>query len=60
MYKQIINPFTQQLDNAISWQTDEVYSYIPFAEGNIAYQAYLAWLAEGNTPLPADEQGVQQ
>jgi hypothetical protein len=55
MYKQIINPFTKQLDNAISWQTDEVYSYIPFAEGNIAYQAYLEWLAEGNTPEPADE-----
>ena len=34
--------------------------FIPFAAGNTDYQAYLAWLAEGNTPLPADEQGVQQ
>jgi len=32
---------------------------IPFAEGNTDYRAYLAWLAEGNTPLPADEQGAQ-
>lgn len=28
---------------------------IPFAEGNTDYQAYLKWLDEGNTPLPADE-----
>ncbi len=28
---------------------------IPFAEGNTDYQQYLAWLAEGNEPLPADE-----
>lgn len=26
--------------------------------GNTDYQAYLAWLAEGNEPLPADEQGA--
>jgi hypothetical protein len=30
---------------------------IPFNEANTDYQAYLKWVAEGNTPLPADEQG---
>jgi len=29
---------------------------IPFAEDNTDYQEYLKWLAEGNTPLPADSQ----
>ena len=28
---------------------------IPFDPSNTDYKAYLLWLAEGNTPLPADE-----
>lgn len=28
---------------------------IPFNDDNTDYQAYLEWLSEGNTPLPADE-----
>ena len=27
---------------------------IPFALDNTDYQAYLKWLDEGNTPLPAE------
>jgi hypothetical protein len=28
---------------------------IPFDIQNVDYQAYLLWLSEGNTPLPAEE-----
>jgi len=30
-------------------------AYIPFDPDNTDYQEYLKWVAEGNTPLPADE-----
>jgi hypothetical protein len=30
-------------------------AFIPFDPANTDYQAFLAWCAEGNEPLPANE-----
>ena len=35
-------------------------AWIPFAQGNTDYQAYLEWLAEGNEPEPADEPSQEE
>ena len=52
MYKQIKDFETGKIKSAIRRLSDM--AYIPFAEDNADYQAYLAWLAEGNTPEAAE------
>ena len=53
MYKQLLpNPFTQVVESVMRVADGAT---IPFDLANTDYQAYLKWLAEGNTPLPAEE-----
>jgi hypothetical protein len=52
MYKQCKNPLTGELANCVIRLSDN--ACIPLADGNTDYQAYLAWVAQGNTPLPAE------
>ena len=52
MYKLFKDPRTLEVISII--RIDD-YICIPFDPANTDYQAYLEWVAEGNTPLPPDE-----
>jgi hypothetical protein len=52
MYKLSIQPDTKQVNCVIRLEDN---AFIPFDPANTDYQAYLKWVAEGNTPQPADE-----
>jgi hypothetical protein len=50
MYKLVNNK-----DGSLACAIKEGKLAIPADPANTDYQAYLAWLAEGNTPEPADQ-----
>jgi hypothetical protein len=52
MYKQCKKVITGEIANCIIRTTDG--ACIPFDPANSDYQAYLKWVSEGNTPLPAE------
>jgi hypothetical protein len=52
------NSLVSEPNAAMSVDVSPQVSFI-FDENNTDYQQYLKWLEEGNTPLPADEQGEQ-
>ena len=54
MYKLINNPRTG-VNDVVNYVGDGFVLSIPFDPANTDYQAYLAWLAEGNTPSSPDE-----
>ncbi len=52
MYKLVKNNLNNQI-TAVHRLSDN--AFIPFDSSNTDYQKYLEWVAEGNTPEPADE-----
>ena len=60
MYKKIADEVRTKKDGstetieATSIRRTSDNALIPFDEDNIDYRAYLAWVAEGNTPAEAD------
>jgi len=52
MYKQIKDNMTGKVIDNVQRLSDM--AIIPANTDNTDYQAYLKWLAEGNTPLPAE------
>lgn len=51
MYKLIKNTLTNEV-NMVQRLSDN--AFIPFDPDNTDYQAYLAWIAEGNEPEAAE------
>jgi hypothetical protein len=52
MYKQCFDSINNKVADCIKRLSDN--AFIPFDPDNTDYQAYLKWVAEGNTPESAE------
>ena len=53
MYKLAKDPLTQEQNKVVRLADN---AWIPMNLDNTDYQAYLKWLEEGNTPIPAENE----
>ena len=54
MYKQLFDVIENKTSSRVILRTTDG-ATIPTDHANTDYQAYLAWVAEGNVPTPAEE-----
>jgi hypothetical protein len=54
MYKLFKDIRSQEINSVFRTDDNGQVWSIPFDPANTDYQAYLKWLDEGNTPLPAE------
>ena len=53
-YKLFKDIITNETNLVLRTDDNGIKSYVPFDSENTDYQAYLAWVAEGNTAEAAD------
>ena len=53
-YQHIMSVMTEKISTSSIKRLPDG-AVIPFEPANTDYQAYLKWIEEGNTPLPAEE-----